>query len=400
VVVTSVLDTANKPLGGACVELRGATPVPQACDNETGDADPTAGSIDIENVPPGDYTLVPTRAPDGYQAVPSPAVRLTVPAGGLATAQLVFQPIAAATATPQATPSLPPPLPAPSQVSIIGSFQQALGCPQNNDPTCAATASALIDNQGVWIGSFAIPAGQYTYRVFAHSDQDRSLGAHGDPAGADLPLTVPADATTVYFTYDSHTGSITATPTTISAIFQAPFSSLPMQPLADGSFELFVDAPSGDLNFQVLFNDQPVTTESLSLDQASRLHLVFDNQGTITTLETVTPSALSVTKTAADGAPMPDACFAVLNRDGATLLGQACDGDDNQRDGQIRIPFPNGITPGSYLLRETRTPDGQPAAPDQEVTLAAGDNQINAVAEATVPASPAAEGAIRGRRAL
>jgi uncharacterized surface anchored protein len=398
--VVSIVDSTNRPLGGACVELRGSEHFPQICDNETGDADPTAGSLDIENVAPGAYTLLPTRAPNGYQAAPSPTVQLTVPPGGLTTAQLVFQPISAATATPQATPTLPPPLPAPSRVTIIGDFQQALGCPQNNDPTCAATASALVDNQGIWIGSFAIPPGQYTYRVLAHSDQDRSLGAHGDPAGADLSLTVPADATAVYFAYDGHTGSITATSTAISAIFEAPFGSLPMRPLSDGSFELFIDAPSGDLAFQVLFNDQPVAAESLSLDQASRLHLVVDSQGTITTLETITPAALTVTKTDAAGTPLPDACFAVLSADRKTLLGQACDGDDGRQDGQTRIPFPNGITPGTYHLQETRTPDGQPASPEQPVTLATGDNQVTAVAEATAPASPAAESVLRGRRQL
>jgi uncharacterized surface anchored protein len=398
--VVSVVDTAHQPLSGACVELRGSERLPQVCDNETGDADPTAGSIDIENVPPGGFALVPTRAPDGYQAVPSPTVRLTVPPGGLATAELVFQSVTAGTATPQATPPLPPPLPAPSDVFVIGDFQQALGCPRNNDPTCAATASALIDNQGIWIGSFAIPPGQYTYRILARGDQDRSLGARGDPAGADLSLTVPDGATAVYVAYDSHTGSITAAPTTISAIFQAPFGSLPMRPLADGSFELFVNAPSGDLNFQVLFNDQPVAAESLSLDQASRLHLVVDSQGTIATLETINPATLTVTKSDAAGTPLPDACFAVVSEDDAALLGQACDGDDGRQDGHTRIPFPNGITPGTYPLRETRTPDGQPAAPEQPVTLAAGDNQINAMVEATIPASPAAEGSLRGRRQL
>src|SRR3954447_5804037 len=97
-----------------------------------------------------------------------------------------FAPVAAA----QPGSPLPPPLPAPNRVALAGSFQTALGCAADFDPTCPQTQ--LQNNRdGSFSAVLPIPPGDYTFRVVASSDQDRSLGAGGDPDGDDLTLSVP-----------------------------------------------------------------------------------------------------------------------------------------------------------------------------------------------------------------
>src|SRR4051794_18554457 len=104
-----------------------------------------------------------------------------------------FAPVAAA----QPGSPLPPPLPAPNRVALAGSFQTALGCAADFDPTCPQTQ--LQNNRdGSFSAVLPIPPGDYTFRVVASSDQDRSLGAGGDPNGDDLTLSVPSDAAGAY----------------------------------------------------------------------------------------------------------------------------------------------------------------------------------------------------------
>jgi hypothetical protein len=64
---------------------------------------------------------------------------------------------------------LPPPLPAPVRVALSGSFQTALGCPADFDPTCPQTQ--LEDNgDGSWSTVLPVPPGDYVFRVVASSD--------------------------------------------------------------------------------------------------------------------------------------------------------------------------------------------------------------------------------------
>src|SRR3954467_6273789 len=70
---------------------------------------------------------------------------------------------------------LPPPLPAPTRVGLSGSFQTALGCPADFDPSCPQTQ--LQDNRdGSWSTVLPVPPGDYVFRVVASSDVERALG--------------------------------------------------------------------------------------------------------------------------------------------------------------------------------------------------------------------------------
>src|SRR4051812_45171608 len=274
---------------------------------------------------------------------------------------------------------LPPPLPAPNRVALSGSFQTTLGCAADFDPTCPQTQ--LQNNRD---GSFSpvlpIPPGDYTFRVVASSDQDRSLGAGGDPNGDDLTLSVPGDATGAYIAYDSLTGDISAEPVTSLVTLATDLGEqLAMAPLRQGGYRVTWDAQPGTYGFQVLVNGQPVSQDTISLDAPSRVIVDVDDAGAVTRKDTVRDTRLDVMAVDASGAPRTGSCFAIIDRNGE-LRAQACDADDGLPDGAVRLRVPDGLDDGSYTLRETLTAAGAPGAPDQDVQLGPGEFQATAAA--------------------
>ena len=126
-------------------------------------------------------------------------------------------PLTPPAAAAQGGGQFPPPLPAPGRVALAGSFQTALGCPADFDPSCQLTQLEDTDGDGIWTAVLPIPPGDYTFRVVASSDAERSLGRGGDPNGGDIPLGIPGDAAGAYVRYDSLTGEIVADPVLTAA---------------------------------------------------------------------------------------------------------------------------------------------------------------------------------------
>src|SRR5215218_6783724 len=278
-------------------------------------------------------------------------------------------PSPAAAALLQGSP-LPPALPAPARVALSGSFQTALGCPADFDPSCPQTQ--LQDNRdGSWSAVLPVPPGDYMFRVVASSDVDRALGEGGDPNGADISLSVPGDAAGVYFRYDSLTGEIVAEPVAnIATLVTDLGEQFAMAPARRGGYELTWDAQPGSYGFQVLFSDQPVAQDTISLDSPSRVVVAVDDAGAVTMKDTLRDTRLDVTATDASGAPRPGSCFAIIDRDGE-LRTQGCDADDGQLDGLLRLRVPNGLDDGNYTLRDTSTAESGTAAEDQRIALGA-----------------------------
>ncbi len=248
-------------------------------------------------------------------------------------------PLAPSAAAAQPGGELPPPLPAPSRVALSGSFQTALGCPADFDPTCPQTQ--LQDNRdGTWSAVLPVPAGDYVFRVVASSDADRSLGEGGDPNGADILLSVPGGAAGVYFRYDSLTGEIVAEPVTnVATLVTDLGEQFAMAPAGAGGYEVRWDAQPGNYGFQVLFNGQPVAQDSVSLDSPSRVIVAVDESGAVSTKDTLRDTRLDVSATDTSGAPRPGSCFAILDRNGE-LQTQGCDADDGQVDGLLGLRVP------------------------------------------------------------
>jgi hypothetical protein len=147
---------------------------------------------------------------------------------------------------------------------------------------------------------------------------------------------------------------------------------------AGGGYELFFDAQPGSYGFQILVDDQPVAQDAINLDAPSRVFVGVDESGAITGLDTVDDTTVAVTKQDEGGAPLPGACYALLDR-GGTPAAQACDGDDGAADGTTTVRAPNGVDPGAHDLIETLTPDGQTPADAQALDLGPGGFAVEAV---------------------
>jgi pullulanase-type alpha-1,6-glucosidase len=92
--------------------------------------------------------------------------------------------------------------PTPTSVALVGSLQSELGCPGDWQPECPATELQL-GADGLYRGTFDVPAGSYEYKVALNDSWDENYGAGGSPGGANIPVSAPGGEIT--FTYDHHT---------------------------------------------------------------------------------------------------------------------------------------------------------------------------------------------------
>lgn len=101
-------------------------------------------------------------------------------------------------------------VPVPGSVTIAGSLQDELGCPGDWQPACSATQLADPDGDGVWTGTFDVPAGAWEYKVALYGTWDVNFGVDGVDNGANIPLVMGV-ASPVTFSYDHATHVVTAT---------------------------------------------------------------------------------------------------------------------------------------------------------------------------------------------
>ncbi|MFE6969297.1 pullulanase-type alpha-1,6-glucosidase [Isoptericola sp. NPDC057653] len=141
-----------------------------------------------------------SRRPATRTAASLTAVALTVPAlsAGLAGLAVSTAPAAGA---------------ADRTATLVGSLQTELGCAQDWDPTCAASALAPAGD-GTFSADVDLPAGTYEYKVALDGAWDESYGREGTDENA--PLVLGGDAR-VRVTYDDATHRIALTPLTLAA---------------------------------------------------------------------------------------------------------------------------------------------------------------------------------------
>lgn len=100
------------------------------------------------------------------------------------------------------------PATAPTAVSLPGTFDAAIGCSADWQPSCAQAQMALQPD-GRWTASLNLPAGGYSYKVAIDNAWTVNYGAAGAPGGANVSMTVPAGGEKVTFTYDPDTHVVT-----------------------------------------------------------------------------------------------------------------------------------------------------------------------------------------------
>ncbi|CAN5233554.1 hypothetical protein BH24ACT10_BH24ACT10_03960 [soil metagenome] len=96
----------------------------------------------------------------------------------------------------------------PTSVTVAGSLQSEAGCPDDWQPACSATQLSDPDGDGTWTGTFALPAGQWDYKVAIDGAWDEDYGAGGVSDGGNIAFTTAAP-TEVDFSYDESTHVVT-----------------------------------------------------------------------------------------------------------------------------------------------------------------------------------------------
>jgi glycosidase len=97
------------------------------------------------------------------------------------------------------------PVPLRTSVTVAGSLQSELGCPDDWQPACAATHLTFDTSDGQWHGTFTLPAGSYEWKVAINDAWAEDYGVGGARGGANLVLDVPAGGGTYVFTWDQVT---------------------------------------------------------------------------------------------------------------------------------------------------------------------------------------------------
>jgi hypothetical protein len=89
------------------------------------------------------------------------------PAAALSLCSLAFLDAADASDTPP-----------PTAVVVAGSFQQELGCPDDWEPACSATALVFDADDDVWQATFTVPFGDWEYKAALNGSWDENYGAN------------------------------------------------------------------------------------------------------------------------------------------------------------------------------------------------------------------------------
>ncbi|RIQ13305.1 pullulanase-type alpha-1,6-glucosidase [Jiangella rhizosphaerae] len=97
------------------------------------------------------------------------------------------------------------PVEQPDRVTVPGSLNSEMGCAGDWDPACAQAGLTLDADDDVWKGTFALPAGDFEYKVAIDGSwaENYGLGARRDGPNIPLPLAA-ADDVTFYYDHATH----------------------------------------------------------------------------------------------------------------------------------------------------------------------------------------------------
>ncbi len=99
------------------------------------------------------------------------------------------------------------PVEQPGAVSVPGSHNTEMGCPEDWAPACAEAQLSLDARDLVWKGTWAagsLPAGRYDYKAAVDGSWDENYGAGGAPGGANIPYTTDGGPVSFYYDHARH----------------------------------------------------------------------------------------------------------------------------------------------------------------------------------------------------
>lgn len=97
---------------------------------------------------------------------------------------------------------------------MAGDLQSEMGCAADWDPTCPDSRLAFDMSDGQWHGTFALPAGDYSWKIAVNDSWDENYGDGGAAGGSNLALSVPAGGASYVFTWNqvTHEPSVSPAP--------------------------------------------------------------------------------------------------------------------------------------------------------------------------------------------
>ncbi|WP_307861045.1 pullulanase-type alpha-1,6-glucosidase [Microbacterium sp. SD291] len=83
-------------------------------------------------------------------------------------------------------------------VTVPGSLNSEMGCAGDWDPACEK-AKLTLRADGIWSGTFDLPAGDYEYKAAINGSWAINYGANGVPDGSNITISHPGGPVTFYF---------------------------------------------------------------------------------------------------------------------------------------------------------------------------------------------------------
>jgi pullulanase-type alpha-1,6-glucosidase len=115
---------------------------------------------------------------------------------------------AAVTTAVQPSPSSAHHTPPPTTVAVPGAHNSEMGCTGDWQPDCPQAQLTRDPADGIWKGTFAVPAGPYEYKAALNGSWDENYGVGGVQNGPNIPYT--ATGSPVRFFYDHTTHWVTS----------------------------------------------------------------------------------------------------------------------------------------------------------------------------------------------
>ncbi|MBA3468895.1 MAG: pullulanase-type alpha-1,6-glucosidase [Herpetosiphonaceae bacterium] len=241
---------------------------------------------------------------------------------------------------PPTTPAEASDTPDPATVTVPGTIQSVLGCPGDWQPDCKNTY--LTFEEGVWQGTFEVPAGSYEYKVALNDSWDENYGQRGARGGANLALTL-AEPTSVTFIYDHAThavaDSVNAPISVVLGTFQDELGCA--QDNAPDCLASWLQDPDGDGTFSFVTTLIPAGTYEAKVARNQTSDETYGADGT--------PGGAAATFTVAN--PGDEIYFGFKSSDNTLVIST-----EGAPRGNITVPYAHWVAQDAILWNVIGSP--------------------------------------------